>query len=127
MTYSSLALQQMRDETAGTYAEMSEAAFALAGIQLNPDRLPSIALAQIVERYEDQIAYNPDAKWLTVDSEGDIFMFRHRPDQGELFDMWHESAYEPCFSECTGTLRPALQNHLRLATNWREYLIEVNQ
>ncbi|QDH49103.1 hypothetical protein PHYNN_211 [Pantoea phage Phynn] len=120
-------LEQMRAETAGTYAEMSTPAFAVAGITLNPDRLPSVALAQIVERYAERIEYNPDAKWLTVDADGDIFMFRHRPEQGELHDMWHESINEPVFSELTGTIPPSLKKHLRLETNWREYIIEVNQ
>lgn len=98
-----------------------------AGISWNKERLPSIALEMICAHYADKIAAKPDCKWLTVDSEGDIFLFALRPEQGELFDTWHESVNEPWFSECTGTLKPALRQHLRLSTNWREYLIEVNQ
>lgn len=107
--------------------DMTDAQFAIAGIHWNLNALPSTALQMICARYADKISAKHDCKWLTVDSEGDIFLFSLRPELGELFDTWHESVNEPWFSECTGTLKPALRAHLLLATNWRDYIVEVNQ
>ncbi len=112
-------------ESIADYQGMSEFFFALAGIQFNPERMPSIALEQIVARFDRQIT--PDIKWVTVDADGEIFGWEYRPEAGELFDMFHGGCSISRWPVRIGYLSQAMIDHLRLATNWRDYIVEVNQ
>lgn len=112
-------------ESIADYQHMSKSAFAISGVHFNPDRLPSIALEQIVARYDRQI--KPHHKWLTVDANGDVGLWQSRPEPGELFDIFHHAGRDLLKVKHAGTLRPDMIEHLRLATNWRDYIVEVNQ
>ncbi len=112
-------------ESIADYQGMSEFFFALAGIQFNPERLPSIALEQIIARFDQQIT--PRIKWVTVDADGEIFGWGERPEAGELFDMFHRGDLDTDGPKFISKLLPAMIDHLRLATHWRDYIVEVNQ